>query len=120
MFAGEGLIVAPRISRAVKRGHKLRFLNVDGDFGLALRSGQFRLDRPKRQIVERRSLARDAVVIHGVGTVGGDLHLEDGAVAFAGDAFDRDAGKRKFVRKTTVVDREVNEVAQPMGRNFHV
>ena len=37
----------------------------------------------------------------------------------AGDAFDRDAREREFVRKTTVVDRKVNEVAEPLGRNFH-
>ena len=59
-------------------------------------------------------------MIHGIGTVGRDLHLEDGVVAFAGDAFDGYAREREFVRKPSVVDGKVNEVAQPMGRNFHV
>ena len=58
-------------------------------------------------------------MIHGVGTVGGDLHLEDGVLAFAGDAFDRDAREREFVRETVVVDLEVDEVAEPVGRKFH-
>ncbi len=82
--------------------------------------GSFGVDRLQRQIVEGRRLARYAVVIHGVGTVGRDLHLEDGVVALAGNAFDGDAREREFVRKTGVVDRQVNEVAQPMRRNFHV
>jgi hypothetical protein len=99
---------------------KFRLLNIYGDFGLALRRRQLRLDRAERQIVERLSLARHTVMIHGVGTVGGDLHLEHGAVAFAGNALDGDARESKFVRKSSVVDRKVNEVAQPMGRDFHV
>ena len=53
--------------------------------------GQLRLDRPERQIIKRRGFARHAVMVHGIGTVGGDLHLEDCVVAFAGDAFDGDA-----------------------------
>ena len=52
-------------------------------------------------------------MVHGVGTVGGDLHLEDGVIAFARDAFDGDAGQCEFVRKTAVIDGKVNEVAQP-------
>jgi len=59
-------------------------------------------------------------MIHGVGTVGGDLHFEDGILAFARDPFDRDAGQSQFIPKTAVVDFEVNEVAEPMGRKFHV
>src|SRR5208282_1559714 len=99
---------------------QVRLLNVDGDLGPALRRRQLRLDRPQRQIVECRSLARHAIVIHRVGTVGRDIHLEDGVVAFSGNTFDRNARKGKFVRKPAVVDREVNEVAQPMGRDFHL
>ena len=45
----------------------------------------------QRQIVERGSLARHAIMIHRIGTVGGDLHLEDSVVAFARDAFDGNA-----------------------------
>ena len=98
---------------------KFGLLDFDGDVRLSFRHGQLRFDRPKRQIVERRDLARHAVVIHGVRTVGGDLHLEDGVVAFAGDAFDCDAREREFIRKTAVVEFEVDEVAEPVGRKFH-
>ena len=52
-------------------------------------------------------------MIHGVGTVGRDLHLVDGRFALARDALDGNAGKREFLRKTTVIDPKVNEVAQP-------
>ena len=45
-------------------------------------------------------------MIHGIGTVGRDLHLEDGVVAFAGNTFHGDARKSKFVRKPSVVDSE--------------
>src|ERR1017187_5614522 len=58
-------------------------------------------------------------MIHGVGAVGRDVHLEDGRLALARDPLDRDPRKAKFVRKSGVVDREVNEVEQPMGRDFH-
>src|SRR5208337_4754237 len=99
---------------------ELRLLNVDGDLGFALRRRQLRFDRLERQIVKRRGLASHAIMIHGIGTVGRDLHLEDSVVAFAGDALDGNARKSKFVRKTSVVDRKVNEVTQPMRRDFHV
>ena len=58
-------------------------------------------------------------MIHRIRTVGRDLHLEDGVIAFARDALNGNARKSKFVRKTQVVDRKVNEVAQPMVRDFH-
>jgi hypothetical protein len=50
-------------------------------------------------------------VIHGIGTVGRDLHLEDCVVAGAGDAFNGDARESEFVGETSVFDRKVNEVA---------
>ena len=75
-----------------KAGAEIGLLNIDQDFGLALRSRQFRFDRLEREIVESRSLAGYAVVVHSVGTVGRDLHLVDRRFAFARDAFDRDAG----------------------------
>ena len=59
-------------------------------------------------------------MIHGIGTVGRDLHLEDGVVAFAGNAFDGNARESEFVRKRRVIDGKVNKVAQPVRRNFHV
>ena len=72
----------------------------------------------QRQIVERRSLSRHAIVIHGVGTIGSDLHLIDGVFALAGDAFDGDARQSQFVRKTPVVDRKVNESRNHAGESF--
>jgi hypothetical protein len=59
-------------------------------------------------------------MIHRIRTVRRDLHLIDCAVAFAGNTFNGNARKREFVRKTEVVDREVNELAKPMRRDFHV
>ena len=86
-------------------------LNVDGDLGPALRRRQLRLDQPQRQIVERRGLASHAIMIHGVGAVGRDVHLEDGRLALARDPLDRDPRKGKFVRKSGVVDRNIDKVA---------
>ncbi len=50
-------------------------------------------------------------MIHRIRTVGRDLHLEHGAVAFAGNTFNGNARKREFVRKAGVIDRDVNEIA---------
>ena len=36
-------------------------------------------------------VARDAVMIHRIGTIGADLHLEHGRVPLARDSFDRNA-----------------------------
>src|ERR1019366_8949113 len=96
-----------------------RLLNIDGDLRLALRRRQLRLDRLERQVIERRGLASHAVMIHGIGTVGRDLHLVDGSVAFARDAFNSNARKSKFVCKAKIVDRNIDKVAQPMRANFH-
>ena len=48
-----------------------------------------RRKRLQRHVVNRRRFARDAVMIHRVGTVGPDLHLEDSVGAGSADAFDR-------------------------------
>ena len=45
---------------------------------------------------------------------------ERNAHALARDALDCDAGEREIIRKMAVVDGKVNEIAQPMRRDFHV
>jgi hypothetical protein len=54
-------------------------------------------------------------MVHRVGTVSSDLHLENGVLAFARDAFNRNAREREFVRQTTVVDRKVNEIFEALA-----
>ena len=58
-------------------------------------------------------------MIHRVGTVGSDLHFEDGIRAFPGYTFDRDADAGQIFRKAGVVNGNVNEIANPLGREFH-
>ncbi len=61
-----------------------------------LRAEQFGSDRHQVEIVDGRDLAGDAVVVHGIDAVGGDLRLQPGLwhrrhraeVAFNGDAAD--------------------------------
>ena len=59
-------------------------------------------------------------MIHRIRAVSRDLHLEDSVFACAGNTFNSDARECEFVCKTKIVDRKVNEVAQPMRRDFHV
>jgi hypothetical protein len=58
-------------------------------------------------------------MIHRIRAVGRDLHLEDSVFAVAGNTLDRNARERKFVGQTRIVNREVNELAQPLRRDFH-
>jgi hypothetical protein len=58
-------------------------------------------------------------MIHGIGTISRDLHLEDRVLALASDALDRNTGEGKFIRKARVIDPKIDEVAEPIGRNFH-
>src|SRR5262249_26793079 len=80
---------------------------------------KFRLDRLQIYVVDRRRLARHAVVVHRVHAVGGDVHLEGGVRAGALDRLDSDAGVRQILRKLAVVDIELNEVAHPIWRDPH-
>ena len=43
-------------------------------------AGSDGVERRERQVVDGRGLARDAVVVHGIDAVGGDVHLEEMAV----------------------------------------
>jgi hypothetical protein len=58
-------------------------------------------------------------MIHFVGTVGGDLHIEDHSVPLAEYAFDPRAYGREVVGKTSVLDRYLDEIAQPIWGDFH-
>src|SRR6266571_5259472 len=58
-------------------------------------------------------------MVHRIGTVGGDIHLKNRALAFATDRLHRDARQRKIIRQLAVVDPEVNEITQPLWRNLH-
>ena len=86
---------------------------------LPRRRGQFRVDGAQRQVVDRRSLARHAVMVHGIGTVGANLHLEDSVLAFAADALDGNSNRSKVLRQAAIVHLGIHELAQPCGRKFH-
>ena len=68
------------------------------------------------EVVDGGGFAGDAVVVHGVDTVGGDVHLEEVAVVGAEgvDAFDGDAAEGEVVGELPVGDRESGQVvAEP-------
>ena len=58
-------------------------------------------------------------MVHGVGTVGSDVHIENRAVAFAADGLDRNTGQREIIRQLVIIHLEVDEITQPVGRDFH-
>ena len=93
--------------------------NLDREISVATRWRQRWLDRSKGKVVERRNLAGHSVVVHGIRTIGRDLHFEDGVFALTADRFHGDPCQGQVVRELVVVDREVNEITQPCGRNLH-
>ena len=74
--------------------------------------GQGGVERVQRQVVDGGGFACDAVMVHGVDAVGGDVGVEEGAVGVAGgvveleDAFDGDAAQGKVFGELVVVDFE--------------
>ena len=66
---------------------------------LALWRRQLRGNGPQRQVVDHRRFARHAVVVHGIGTIGANLHLEDGVLALAGDALDGNPDRSEVLRQ---------------------
>ncbi len=64
--------------------------------------------------VERSRLARDPVMIHRVGPVGPNLHLENRIRAFTRDSFDRNANRSQIFGKLPVIDRHINKFANPL------
>ena len=66
------------------------------------------VERLEFNAVDGRGFAGDAVVVHGVDAVGGDVHLVERAVACAEieDAFDGDAAQGEVFGKLGVADGE--------------
>ena len=87
-----------------------------------LRGGKRGVERREREVVDGGGLARDAVVVHGVDAVGGDVHLEEVAVPGAKvvDALDRDAAQGEVFGELAVVYGDAGDVAaEPFGENIH-
>ncbi len=85
-------------------------------------NGKLGVQRREREIVDGGRLAGDAVVVHGVDAVGGDVHLKEVAVPFSErvDAFDGDAAEGEVVGELPVGDGERWEVvAEPVRKNLH-
>jgi hypothetical protein len=59
-------------------------------------------------------------MIHLIGTIGRDLHVEDHVLAVAKDVLYARTEGREISRKPAVVDRDVDEFAKPVRRDFHV
>src|SRR5205085_1959331 len=104
-------------------GASIRRFDADGEAaGLCLAAigrGQPRLKRLQVPIVDGGTFAGDAVMIHGVRPVGGDLRIENSFARFGGDSFDVDAGLGEIVRKGALVSGKLDELAQPVGEDLH-
>ena len=72
-------------------------------------AGSVGVQRSQRQVVDGRRLARDAVVVHRIHAIGGDVHLEEVPVAGTKivHAFDRDAAQGQVFGELAVVDGNV-------------
>ncbi len=80
----ESPIVMPRSTRAVNRPHASSASILTGKAWPAGRAfGNANVKLRQRQPINRRRLARHAVVVHRVHAVGGDVHLVERAVALA-------------------------------------
>ena len=87
-----------------------------------LRCGKRNVQRLQLDAVDGGRFAGDAVVIHGVDAVGGDVHFVEGAVAGAEriDAFDGDAAQGEVLGELGVGRGESREMsAEPLGKYFH-
>ena len=100
-------MVMSRRTRAVKRPHaSSASIFTENGFGpCAVLSGKRHIKRPECYAVNGRRFAGNAVVVHGIDAVGGDVHLEERAVALAEieDAFDGDAAQRQIFGELSVV-----------------
>ena len=97
------------------------FFDGDGKCGSGLMRRQCHVDRLEFRPVDDGRLAGDTVVIHGVDAVGGDVHLEEGAVCVQIEhAFDGDAAESEIIGKMAVSRSEAGEIfAEPGGENLH-
>ena len=116
-------MVMSRSTRAVKRPQASSASICDGKrLGRRARLGKREIERLQRNAIDRRRLARDAVVVHRVDAVGGDVHLVERAVAGAEivDAFDGDAAQGQVFGELRVVDGKLGQItAKPFGKNLH-
>jgi hypothetical protein len=58
-------------------------------------------------------------MIHRIGTIGPNLHLEDSVSARTADPLDRDANIGQVLSEPRIIDGEVNVIANPLWRKFH-
>ena len=85
---------------------------VDADGKSVGRRGlrQRRVELVQRQVVDGGGFAGDAVVVHGVDAVGGDVHVEERGFGVAGDvvdledAFNGDAAEGEVFGELSVVN----------------
>ncbi len=71
-------------------------------------------DRRKVEVVDGRDLARDAVMVHGIDAVGGDLRLPGLVGTLAEIAFNGDAGDGKSLGNLAVAGGGRDKVANPI------
>jgi hypothetical protein len=109
-----------------KASAQVRRLDADGERLGRRGLGQARIERVQRHVVDGRRLAGDAVVVHGVDAVGGDVHVEERGFGVAGDvvdledAFDGDAAQGQVFGELSVIDVQDREIgAEPFGKDFH-
>ena len=76
-------------------------------------------ERTQRRAVEDGDLARHAVDVHAVHTVGGDVEVEDGLVALAFHPVHGQAGQGEVVGQTGRLHRDLHELAQPPQGHLH-
>ena len=84
--------------------------------------GKGHLEGLQFDAVNGGGFARDAVVVHGIDAVGGDVHLEERTVAVAEriNALDRDAAESQVFGKLGVGDGEFGQIGtEPPGENLH-
>ncbi len=83
---------------------ELRLLDGDGHWPSGgLCSRQVDVERLQFQAIDGRRLARDAVVVHRIDAVGGDVHFKERTeFAQIEDAFDSDAAEGEVVGEGTV------------------
>ncbi len=74
---------------------------------------QLRRDRLQINVIDGRAFAGHAVVAHGVGTVGANLHFEERLPVNLFDGLHRHTGKGEIVGELSVADFEINEFAEP-------
>ena len=102
-------MVMSRRTRAVKRPQaSSASMRTENGLGCGTGGGKRRVERLECNAVDGCGFAGDAVVVHGIDAVGGDVHLVEGAVACAEveDTFDGDAAEGEVFGELGVADGE--------------